>query len=127
MDRGNPVNLSGNSAAKNSRRSKWALIMHTTARRQCWSDFYFATKEYLQRTERGQSSALGDQVIVSITPTIYRPVSRRRDGDNFWAGMKSALDGVANALEVDDSRFALMPINWEKGEDRTVLTIEVRE
>jgi|TARA_R110000824_G_scaffold63495_9_gene166888 hypothetical protein len=127
VDRGNPVNLSGNSAAKNSRRSKWALIMHTTARRQCWSDFYFATKEYLQRTERGQSSALGDQVIVSITPTIYRPVSRRRDGDNFWAGMKSALDGVANALEVDDSRFALMPINWEKGEDRTVLTIEVRE
>ena len=127
VERGNPVNLSGNSAAKNSRRSKWALIMHTTARRQCWSDFYFATKEYLQRTERGQSSALGDQVIVSITPTIYRPVSRRRDGDNFWAGMKSALDGVANALEVDDSRFALMPINWEKGEDRTVLTIEVRE
>ena len=39
--------------------------------------------------------------------------------------MKSALDGVANALEVNDSRFALMPINWEKGEDRTVLTIEV--
>ena len=127
VERGNPVNLSGNSAAKNSRRSKWALIMHTTARRQCWSDFYFATKEYLQRTERGQSSALGDQVIVSITPTIYRPVSRRRDGDNFWAGMKSALDGVANALEVDDSRFALMPINWEKGEDRTILTIEVKE
>ena len=127
VERGNPVNLSGNSAAKNSRRSKWALIMHTTARRQCWSDFYFATKEYLQRTERGQSSALGDQVIVSITPTIYRPVSRRRDGDNFWAGMKSALDGVANALEVDDSRFALMPINWAKGEDRTVLTIEIRE
>ena len=74
-----------------------------------------------------RKGALGDQVIVSITPTIYRPVSRRRDGDNFWAGMKSALDGVANALEVDDSRFALMPINWEKGEDRTVLTIEVRE
>ena len=127
VDRGNPVNLSGNSAAKNSRRSKWALILHTTARRQCEMDFYFATKEYLQRTERGQSPALGDQVIVSITPTIYRPVSRRRDADNFWAGMKSALDGVANALEVDDSRFALMPIAWEKGEDRTVLTIEVKD
>jgi len=39
--------------------------------------------------------------------------------------MKSALDGVANALVVDDSRFALMPIVWEKGQDRTVLTIEV--
>jgi len=125
VDRGNPVNLSGNSAAKNSRRSKVALIMHTSARRQCEMDFYFATKEYLQRTERGQSPALGDQVVVSITPTVYRPSFRRRDADNFWAGMKSALDGVANAMVVDDSRFALMPIVWEKGQDRTVLTIEV--
>ena len=125
IDKGKPVNLSGNSAAKNSRRSKWALILHTAARRQCETDFYFSTKEYLQRTGRGQSPALGDRVIVSITPTIYRPVSRRRDADNFWAGMKSALDGVAKAIDVNDSRFALMPINWEKGEDRTVLTIEV--
>jgi hypothetical protein len=39
--------------------------------------------------------------------------------------MKSALDGLAKALGVDDSRFALMPITWEKGEDRTVLRIEV--
>ena len=41
--------------------------------------------------------------------------------------MKSALDGGANALEVDDSRFALMPVTWTKGQDRTVLTIEIRE
>ena len=127
VGRGNPVNLSGNSAAKNSRRSKWALIMHTTARRQCEMDFYFATKEYLQRTERGQSPALGDQVVVSIAPTVYRPISRRRDADNFWAGMKSALDGVANAMVVDDSRFALMPVTWTKGQDRTVLTLEIRD
>ena len=127
VERGNPVNLSGNSAAKNSRRSKWALILHTTARRQCEMDFYFATKEYLQRTERGQSPALGGQVIVSITPTIYRPVSRRRDADNFWSGMKSALDGVANALGVNDSMFALMPVVWTKGQDRTVLTLEIRD
>ena len=43
VDRGRPVNLSGNSAAKNSRRSQWALILHTAARRQCELDFYFAT------------------------------------------------------------------------------------
>ena len=130
VGRGNPVNLSGNSAAKNSRRSKWALIMHTAARKQCERDFYFATKhslEYLQRTGRGQSPALGDQVVVSITPTVYRPSSRRRDADNFWSGMKSALDGVAKALYVDDSRFALMPVTWTKGQDRTLLTIEVKE
>ena len=125
VDRGNPVNLSGNSAAKNSRRSKWALILHTAARRQCEVDFYFATKEYLQRTERGQSTTIDPQAVVEISPTIYRPSSRQRDADNFWAGMKSALDGVSAAIGVNDSRFALMPINWEKGEDRTVLTIEV--
>ena len=125
IDKGKPVNLSGNSAAKNSRRSKWALILHTAARRQCEVDFYFATKEYIQRTQWPQSATIDPGVVVSITPTIYRPISRRRDADNFWAGMKSALDGVANALEVDDSRFALMPINWEKGIDRTVLTIVI--
>ena len=127
VERGNPVNLSGNSAAKNSRRSKWALILHTAARRQCELDFYFATKEYLQRTQWPQSSTIDPGVVVQITPTVFRPVLRGRDADNFWAGMKSALDGVANALEVNDSRFALMPVTWTKGEDRTVLTIEVKE
>ena len=125
VDRGRPVNLSGNSAAKNSRRSKWALILHTAARRQCELDFYFATKECLQRTQWPQSTAIGPNNVVGIAPTIYRPIKRGRDADNFWAGMKSALDGLANALGVDDSRFALMPITWEKGEDRTVLRIEV--
>ena len=124
VDRGRPVNLSGNSAAKNSRRSQWALILHTAARRQCELDFYFATKEYLQRTEKGQSSTIDEEVVVEVSPTVYRPSARHRDADNFWAGMKSALDGVSKAMGVDDSRFALMPINWEKGDDRTVLTIE---
>ena len=127
VDRGRPVNLSGNSAAKNSRRSQWALILHTAARRQCEMDFYFATKEYLQRTERGQSATIDPQAVVHVSPTVFRPVLRGRDADNFWAGMKSALDGVANALGVDDSRFALMPVTWTKGQDRTVLTIEIRE
>tara|TARA_R110002110_G_scaffold326768_2_gene538541 strand:+ start:456 stop:890 length:435 start_codon:yes stop_codon:yes gene_type:complete len=125
VDRGRPVNLSGNSAAKNSRRSKWALILHTAARRQCELDFYFATKECLQRPQWPQSTAFDPSAVISIAPTVYRPIKRGRDADNFWAGMKSALDGVANALGVDDSRFALMPITWEKGEDRTVLRIEV--
>ena len=125
VDRGRPVNLSGNSAAKNSRRSQWALILHTAARRQCELDFYFATKEYIQRTEWHQSATIDPGVVVRITPTIYRPIKRDRDSDNFWTGMKGALDGVSAAIGVNDSRFALMPINWEKGEDRTVLTIEV--
>jgi len=127
VDRGNPVNLSGNSAAKNSRRSKLALIMHTSARRQCEMDFYFATKECLQRTEWPQISTLTPYSVIEVSPTVFRPVLRGRDADNFWTGMKSALDGVANALGVNDSMFALMPVTWTKGQDRTVLTIEVKE
>jgi len=126
VDNGDPVNLSGNAAAKNSRRGKWALILHTAARRQCETDFFFATKEYLQRIERGQSTAIDPTVIVQVSPTVFRPSSRQRDADNFWAGMKSALDGVAKALGVNDSRFALMPITWEKGGDRTILTLDIR-
>ena len=127
VDRGDPVNLSGNSAAKNSRRSKWALIMQTTARRQCEVDFYFATKECLQRTEWPQISTLSPYSVVTVTPTVSRPVLRGRDADNFWTGMKSALDGVSAAIGVNDSMFALMPVTWTKGPDRTVLTLEIMD
>ena len=90
-------------------------------------DFYFATKECLQRTEWPQISALSPYSVVTVTPTVFRPVLRGRDADNFWTGMKSALDGVATAIGVNDSMFALMPVTWTKGQDRTVLTLEIMD
>lgn len=44
---------------------------------------------------------------ISVSLTFCPPNKRRRDLDNMIASAKSLLDGVATALAVDDSRFAL--------------------
>ena len=36
---------------------------------------------------------------------FYPPCRRTRDKDNLLASMKSGLDGLADALAVNDSRF----------------------
>lgn len=40
-----------------------------------------------------------------ISMTFYPPDKRRRDVSNLHAAMKSALDGIAAAMGVDDSMF----------------------
>jgi len=37
----------------------------------------------------------------------YPPDNRRRDADGVLASLKSALDGVADALGIDDHRFVI--------------------
>ena len=52
------------------------------------------------------------------------PTARRRDIDNLFAGCKAYLDGVADALAVDDSRFDFtITREVRKGEAAVVLTI----
>jgi crossover junction endodeoxyribonuclease RusA len=38
---------------------------------------------------------------------FYPPTNRNRDEDNLVAAMKSGLDGLADVLRVDDSRWKL--------------------
>ena len=45
---------------------------------------------------------------------FYPPDRRRRDEDNAIAAMKHGLDGVAQAIGVDDSRFKLQPYFHEQ-------------
>lgn len=42
-----------------------------------------------------------------ITLTFVPPDKRRRDLDNMLASMKSGLDGLADAMGCDDSRWTL--------------------
>lgn len=37
--------------------------------------------------------------------TFYPPCKRNRDRDNLLAAMKSGLDGLADAMNVNDRRF----------------------
>ena len=45
---------------------------------------------------------------VRLTFLFCAPDSRRRDLDNMLASMKSAIDGIALALDMDDSKFSLV-------------------
>ena len=52
----------------------------------------------------------GDRFDVLIR--AYPPVNRRRDADNIIASCKAALDGIADALGVDDSTFNAPRVEW---------------
>lgn len=42
-----------------------------------------------------------------VTVTFHPPDNRRRDSDNLLSSLKSALDGIADATGIDDSRWLL--------------------
>jgi len=44
---------------------------------------------------------------LAVAVTFYPPDRRQRDTDNMLASIKSGLDGIADALGVDDSRWEL--------------------
>lgn len=48
---------------------------------------------------------------IPLTITFCPPNKRDRDMDNALASLKAALDGVADALGVDDKRFVLT-LQW---------------
>ena len=49
----------------------------------------------------------GDEIMVRTT--FWFRVNRRRDRDNAQASLTAALDGIAEAMGVDDSRFVMAP------------------
>lgn len=67
---------------------------------------YFAAKQ----AQAGFSDK-GGAIPVSIV--FVQPDNRRRDLDGMLSAMKPALDGIAKALGVDDSRFR--PITIDAG------------
>lgn len=54
--------------------------------------------------------------------SFNKPSRRAMDEDNMIASMKSGLDGLAEALKVNDSRFVLHPFV----SDRIAGSVEVR-
>lgn len=77
---------------------------------------------WLSRAAYGDTFKGCDSVTVAIT--YCPPDNRRRDADNLVASLKAALDGVADGIGVDDSRFVL---RIAKGEVRKggVVLVEV--
>jgi crossover junction endodeoxyribonuclease RusA len=53
------------------------------------------------------AQALPEGAALRVMLKVYPPDQRRRDWDNVIASLKSGLDGIADALAIDDSRFRL--------------------
>jgi crossover junction endodeoxyribonuclease RusA len=53
---------------------------------------------------------------LSLDITFVQPDKRRRDRDNLLAAMKSGLDGISQALGVDDQHFDPVTIRRAFGE-----------
>ena len=75
-------------------RSHWATLARAkkAARRE---GFYAATSGLLS----------DDAVSVSIQVTFIPPDARRRDVDNLVSSLKGHLDGISDAIGIDDSRW----------------------
>lgn len=52
---------------------------------------------------------------LALEITFVQPDKRRRDMDNLFAAMKSGLDGISQALGVDDQHFDPVTIRREFG------------
>ena len=51
---------------------------------------------------------------IGVQLTFYPPDHRQRDEDNQLAAMKSALDGVADALGINDKKFHILEPIFKK-------------
>lgn len=68
---------------------------------------YYAAKQAMT----GFSDAGGT---IPLSLVFVQPDGRKRDLDNMLSAMKPALDGIAAALGIDDSRFR--PVTIDAGE-----------
>ena len=57
--------------------------------------------------------------------TFFTPDARKRDLDNLLAAMKPALDGMAQAIGVDDALFRPLLIDKVKAQSKDKARVEI--
>ena len=80
--------------------------------REHWTVTSKAKKLYRSRCKAiGESVGLGylrgSENAVCVDLTFFPPDKRARDVDNMLAAMKAGLDGLADAMGVDDSKWKI--------------------
>lgn len=73
-------------------------------------DAYWLTKEAMD----AQACTFGDGNI-PLSLVYLTPDKRKRDLDNMLAASKALIDGMAQALGVDDARFKPVLVDWVQG------------
>jgi len=81
--------------------------LHPNARVH-WTRKHKATKA-AREVAQWMSCSLGpiEADRLNVTLTFFPPDNRRRDIDGMLAASKALIDGVADSLEVDDSRWSI--------------------
>lgn len=62
---------------------------------------------------------------IRVTITAYPKVERGRDRDNMVAWCKSYLDGIADGLGVNDTRFQTPVVQWGECVARPVVVVTI--
>lgn len=112
-----PAELNPN--RKNGRHWGATHAVKTRYQQDCWALSLVASKNW----QRGGFVAPAGDIPLRLT--FVQPDKRRRDRDNLLASAKAALDGLAAALKVDDSRFEPVTVSRTFGQKPGALIVEV--
>ena len=92
-------------AKLNPNRSKGVHWASTSGlRKKARADAYVITRAAFSQGARVSTGESG-RLMVSLDITFVQPDKRARDRDNLLAALKPSLDGVADALGLNDSEF----------------------
>lgn len=84
-------------------RMHWAVKAGVVAKAR--RDAAYATYEAVGGGLREARAAFAGNDPISVRVTFYPPDKRHRDDDNLVGCIKSARDGIADALAINDRRF----------------------
>ena len=113
-------------AKLNPNRSKGAHWGSTvTLRKKARDDAMWVTKGAMaQKLTRAQVWRPGEPEC-AVVITFVQPDKRRRDRDNLLSALKPALDGIADALGINDSQFEPMTLRREYGSKPGCVRVEI--
>jgi len=97
-----PTDLSPNA------RKHWAVV--AKAKKQYRRDCYSVSKEQLKKYKK-ETENIPERLVLEMT--FIPPDRRSYDRDNLVARMKSGIDGLADALKINDKRFVRIRILQE--------------
>ena len=99
-----------------------------------WANRYRAAKAYRHQGEILAKQAGAEPVPrntrrLKVQYTFHPPRNGRYDDDNFIARMKPALDGICEAIWIDDSAASIQPVIWgdKRKPGEVVITLEAME
>ena len=83
-------------------------------------------REYARWMGRGVlCPPLSENGTIAVAICFSQPDKRRRDRDNLLAALKPSLDGIADALGINDSQFGPVTINLEYGKYPGFVRVEI--